>query len=176
MADIKPHTGLYNTDIAIYIHFYKLLNIDALLLFAINKDNYLIQTSIKYNIPPSPDVILITKLLDTELDIIKTSKYTTKFNYNKNSILYGNSTITYNDIEYDLDYIIYNSDYNGTCINCGHSVCCIQYNGDEYYYNSGFAATNYDCPNNKIRIHCSLIKKMEYITRNIIVKKAHIFV
>jgi hypothetical protein len=70
LADIKPHTGLYNTDIAIYIHFYKLLNIDALLLFAINKDNYLIQTSIKYNIPPSPDVILITKLLDTELDII----------------------------------------------------------------------------------------------------------
>lgn len=160
LADIEPHTGLYNTDIAIYIHLYKLLNIDALLLFAISETTYYIQQSIKDNIPQSPDVILISKLLDTELDTIKKSKYTTQFKHGNNSIQYGDSTITYNDILYDLDYIIYNSDYNGTCINCGHSVCCIQYNNEEYYYNSGFvAATNYDCPDNKIRIPCSLIKK-----------------
>ena len=54
---------------------------------------------------------------------------------------------------------MHSDDKNRSCKLCGHNICALKYNNEEYYYNSQYKSESLQCNDNNIRLPCTLIKK-----------------
>ena len=142
---------------------YKILNIDT--LYFVKTKNCIYKKSDDIT---RPDVIIIQKLSN---DAAK--KYEKKFmesiffKQKTESTLFTNKTssetFTYNSNNYKLDYILYtNTNSNKVCNRtkgCGHCISGINYHGEKYYYDSGYAEKNIACGGETIEIPCTLTRQ-----------------
>ena len=124
--------GMYDHQYFILKYLYHLLDISSIYSRVIvdasgNKTFHKLKLD---TIDPSPEVIIIhtSNLLDGT--IYEASPIA---NMNLNDL---NNTITYNSIEYKLDYLLQASDHVLSCQTCGHCISGIHYHSKEYIHDS----------------------------------------
>jgi hypothetical protein len=138
---------------------YKILGIKSLFIITNNKDMYKKKDYI-IDKTDNPDIIIIeTIVYDNSSDLIE------KVNITDDVEMINSHGFIYNKEQYKLDYRLYSADsLNNVCTKegCGHCVSSIQYNGKQYYYDSGKARKTLnekgECAD-LIRIPCSLIRQ-----------------
>lgn len=110
----------------------------------------------------NPEIIMIDYTInDLEtpknkelISIIKRNFIQTRVEFQDKNIIEFNGSL------YMLDYVLNENDVEQTCsYNCGHIISCINYHGEEYYYDSYQQTNNMYCDDDYIIIPCSLIKK-----------------
>jgi hypothetical protein len=99
----------------------------------------------------SPDIILIN--IENPINIKQEIHHDINFQFNDNY-----NEINYNGNSYKLDYIIHGSNDKYTCINCGHVICGIHYENQEYYYDSRYKVDKLKCDSEKVNLPCPLLK------------------
>ena len=145
--------GLVNYNHLIFKLLYKFLNINCLYLVKANNKFYTYENN--DNIPDIiPDIILI----DIDIDIINNTKaiiteIIDKIKYESTDIIY------YNGHKYAIDYILYSSDQDNSWNNSGHMIVALNYNNEEYFYDSRLFIDKYIHKNKTFRYSCPLLKK-----------------
>ena len=143
--------GLATYDNIFLKALYKFLNINCL---------YLIKTKNKFytceNNNTIPDIILIS--IDNDNYIIDNisldvKEIIDKITYESNDIIY------YKGHKYAIDYILHSSDQNNSWDNSGHIIVAINYNNEEYLYDSSYFIKKYIHKNKTLRYSCPLLKK-----------------
>ena len=125
--------GMYDHQYFILKYLYYLLDISSIysrvIVDAANGNKTFHKLKLD-TIDPSPEVIIIhtSNLLDGT--IYEASPIA---NMNLNDL---NNTITYNSIEYKLDYLLQASEHVLSCQTCGHCISGIHYHSNEYIHDS----------------------------------------
>ena len=153
---------------------YKIFNISTLYFYDTTVDDKLYTKKTSALDATTPDIIIIHNLnmdvLQNQYDSssertdarLLSSIYPGTIKEVDRHVLSSNSEkkiITYNDCDYELDYILHGSNQNLSCKSCGHCISGIHYNNEEYYYNSQYSQLSLDCNNNIVIIPCSLIRQ-----------------
>jgi hypothetical protein len=143
--------GLATYDNIFLKALYKFLNINCL---------YLIKTKNKFytceNNNTIPDIILIS--IDNDNYIIDNisldiKEIIDKITYESTDIIY------YKGHKYAIDYILHGSDQHNSWDNSGHIIVAINYNNEEYLYDSSYFIKKYIHKNKTLRYSCPLLKK-----------------
>ena len=143
--------GLATYDNIFLKALYKFLNINCL---------YLIKTKNKFytceNNNTIPDIILIS--IDNDNYIIDNisldvKEIIDKITYESTDIIY------YKGHKYAIDYILHSSDQNNSWDNSGQVIVALNYNNEEYLYDSSYFIKKYIHKNKTLRYSCPLLKK-----------------
>jgi hypothetical protein len=144
--------GALKSHYIILKEFYKYLNINCLFIYEFKNKKY-VKTD-QYNPEIEYDIIIISKNSVNILNILLDNNTTIISDINIDITL---KKFKYNDIDYELDYVMQSTDSNKSCKDCGHNICALNYNNKEYYYNSSYSIKNLKCDED-IRLPCSLIE------------------
>jgi hypothetical protein len=172
----EPNKKIYNIGnntfgYQILNSLYKIFNISTLYFYDTTVDDKLYTKKTSALDATTPDIIIIhnlnmdvlQNLYDSSIDArLLSSIYPNTIKEVDRRVLSSNSKkkiITYNDCEYELDYILHGSNQNLSCKSCGHCISGIHYNNEEYYYNSQYSQLSLGCNDNIVIIPCSLIKQ-----------------
>ena len=146
------NVGLHRYNNLFLKVLYKFLNIDSL---------YLIKTYNKFytyeNNDTIPDIILID--IDNDYYIIDNIKaamlkeIVDKITYESTDI------ISYKGHKYAIDYILNFSDVDNSWKKAGHVNVVLNYNNEEYFYDSSYSIKKYIHKNKTLRYSCPLLKK-----------------
>ena len=145
------NVGLHRYNNLFLKVLYKFLNIDSL---------YLIKTYNKFytyeNNDTIPDIILID--IDNDYYIIDNIKVAIKEIVDK--ITYESiDIIYYNGQKYAIDYILNFSDVDNSWKKAAHVNVVLNYNNEEYFYDSSYSIKKYIHKNKTLRYSCPLLKK-----------------
>ena len=145
------NVGLHRYNNLFLKVLYKFLNIDSL---------YLIKTYNKFytyeNNDTIPDIILID--IDNDYYIIDNIKVAIKEIVDK--ITYESTDIiSYKGQKYAIDYILNFSDVDNSWKKAGHVNVVLNYNNEEYFYDSSYSIKKYIHKNKTLRYSCPLLKK-----------------
>ena len=143
---------------------YKFLNINSLYLLKAKSKFYTYKSENK-----NPDIIIINKtsneftgerFMESHIINSKIAGYSNvKYEDITKDIVYTPQSITYNNNNYELDYILYGSDYQNSWKNTGHAIVALNYNNKEYFYDSRYYINEYIYNGHKLRYPCPLLEK-----------------
>lgn len=148
--------GITSDALFILELLYNILDINALFIISGEKGMFKKKT---YTIDKIPEIIIVETIANhEESDLIENIEILKDIQTTEDGFIYKNHI-------YKLDYMLYSANSkNNVCTKegCGHCVSSIHYNGEQYYYNSGYSRTtiehNGEC-GDYIRIPCSLIRQ-----------------
>ena len=147
--------GLLNNYYNIISHFYNLLGIYNKFFYKYeNEDGIVIIDKNSEVYISDPDIIIIHKFKQNDKGEYKNligNDFEETIDDDINNIIYK-------DKKYKLDYIIHGSNDKYTCINCGHVICGIHYENEEYYYDSRYKVDKLKCDSEKVNLPCPLLK------------------
>jgi|688.fasta_scaffold00514_27 hypothetical protein len=147
--------GLLNNYYNIISHFYNLLGISNKFFYKYeNEDGIVIIDKNREVSISDPDIIIIHKFKQDDKGEYKNligNDFEETIDDDINNIIYK-------DKKYKLDYIIHGSNDKYTCINCGHVICGIHYENEEYYYDSRYKVDKIKCDSEKVNLPCPLLK------------------
>lgn len=160
--------GINNYNYCFLVVLYKLVNINSLYLLK-SKDKWQVYNNVNKN----PDILIVNTTSGSE-DFITTQH--TNINGKKvqyiditEDITYNTQEITFNGHKYELDYIIYGSDSRNSWENTGHAIVALNYDKNEYFYDSRYYISEYTYKEHTLRYPCPLIKqswKQDYISNS----------
>ena len=130
---------------------YNFLNINCLYLVKVKNKFYTYE-----NNNTIPDIILISidydnYIIDNKKEDLK--EIVAKITYESTDIIY------YNGQKYAIDYILQGSDQYNSWHNLGHMIVALNYNNEEYFYDSSYSIKKYIHKNKTLRCSCPLLKK-----------------
>jgi hypothetical protein len=141
---------------------YNIFNVNTLFIYHILNEYKKFKNP--NNPDDNPDIIFIQEI-DSSEETISDNISSSSNVENIPDINYTNNkdNIIYNDNNYKLDYILYNTINTETCditTGCGHCISCIHYDNIKYYHDSRYPLHEIICNNDiNIRIPCSLIRQ-----------------
>jgi hypothetical protein len=153
IKNIKSHS-LYNSENLVLKKFYEILDIKCLFIYDINSQIKAQNSDLENS---HFDIILVSKIKNPPIissNYIQIDKDDHQFEITEDKL-----GIKFKENDYELDYILIPSDDKLQCYDCGHSLCALHYNNEEYYYDSRYIVTNLTCGSDEIQLPCSLIKK-----------------
>ena len=144
---------IQKSDLIIIKNFYELLDIKCLFIYEINNKKYANQREFKSDI--IFDIIILLKL--EIFDIVNANDY--REIDDMDFPIRDSKMFNYNGLNYELDYIMNMTDDKTCSAGCGHCICAINYNNEEYYYDSLYSIKKIYCDSDELLLPCSLIKK-----------------
>ena len=142
---------------------YRFLNINSLYLLKSPDKIFTYETT-----NTNPDVIIINtntnifacdRLMYNHANSSKIAGYDIKYTDISSYIEYTPYKIRYNNNNYELDYILYGADIDNSWKKTGHSIVALNYNNDEYFYDSRYFIKEYNYNGKTLRYPCPLLKK-----------------
>lgn len=139
---------------------YKFLNINSLYLIKCENNNFY-----SYDINNNdPDIILINVSSNYYCELFRLLHRDQKgksisFTDITSKITYEPDIITYNNNKYEIDYILYGSDQINSWKNTGHAIVALNYDNEDYFYDSRYYINEYTYKNKTLRYPCPLLKK-----------------
>jgi len=156
ISDDNSSMKLSLTHFSIIKLFYSLLNINCAYIYKIG-DNYhkTPEKNTNYDVIIIDYTYIINNDENVKKNVIKNTGKITDGIIEK----LENKNIKFNGEIYEIDYVLHATDTDLTCHNCGHCISNIQYQGEEYYYNSTDSIKKIKCGDETIKIPCNLIKE-----------------
>ena len=139
---------------------YKFLNINSLYLIKGENGIYTYDTNNE-----NPDVLIVKNLefevksdISQHINSSKNAGYNINYTNIDDKIKYTPELIIYNNNTYELDYILYGNEKFNSWQNTGHTIVALNYNKEEYFYDSKYFIREYNYNNEKVRFPCPLLK------------------
>jgi hypothetical protein len=139
---------------------YKFLNINSLYLIKGKDGIYTYDTDNK-----DPDVLIVKNekfnvqgIILLHINSSREAGYDINYTNIEEKITYTPELITYNNNNYELDYILYGNEEFNSWQNTGHAIVALNYNNEEYFYDSKYFIREYNYNNEKLRFPCPLLK------------------
>jgi hypothetical protein len=161
--------GIHPYNYSFLVVLYKFLNINCLYLVK-SKDKCFVYDTTN----TKPDILIVnTTSSDSEISLTihhnNINNERVEYTDITAKIIYNTDDITYNGIKYELDYIQYGSDTQNSWKGTGHAIVALNYDKNEYFYDSRYYISEYTYKGQTLRYPCPLIKqswKQDYISNS----------